>query len=449
MPWQQDFANIVGELDPATGDLWYRTYVLVLPRQGGKTTFVRGKLTHRALMQNDANILYTAQDRNKARQRLEQTIYNPLHRSPLDRYLLKPRWAAGSEAVRFRNGSAMRVESLSKTAGHGDTLDEAAIDEAFAHTDNRIEQNVNPTMVTVSNAQKGILSAAGGLESTFLWGKVERYRAQCLMGGMERGRVAYIEYGAPADADPNDPLTYLCHPAVGHTIQLQTLIDERADMDAEEFERAYLSWWPRPEAAETVFPREAWNDNYMNPDWDVWSGEPMWSIDVAPNRQWASIALAARSYDLQRRVFVEVIDHEQGTAWVLPRLRELRAKFGGNRVAVDSSGAASALVRDLESTEDETVQAFEVIPLTAHDKMDACGAIYDDVVQGKVCYLDDPVLNGAMQSAKKINAAGGEAWVFSRGKSMGDITPLYAATFARYAYIKHAPDDYDIMQSIA
>jgi phage terminase large subunit-like protein len=441
MPWQRDVADVVGEIDPATGKFWYRTYILILPRQGGKTTFVRGKLTHRALMAPGQELLYTAQDRNMARKRLQKTIYNPLNASPLAKYLGKPRWAAGSEAVRFKNNSEINIIALSLTAGHGDTLDEAAIDEAFAHTDNRIEQNVNPTMITVEGAQKGIMSAAGGLESSFLWNKVERGRAMVELGA--DSRTCYIEYAAAMNADPDDPATYLCHPAVGHTIKIEDILEERRSMEASEFERAYLGWWPRPESAETVFPRESWVENYVDPSFDTWMGVPMWCLDVSPNRQWAAIGLAAKSYDPAARCFVEVIDHDEGTAWTVGRLQNLRERFGGDRVAVDAAGAASALVRDLEAV------GFEVIALTPHDRMDACGGMFDDVVQGKVKYLNDPVLNGAMQAAAKINAAGGEAFVFSRGKSMADITPLYAATLARYAYIKTAPDDYDIMDSVA
>ena len=125
MPWQRDFLDIIGEIDPETGLLWYRTVILILPRQGGKTTLLRGKIAHRGITQAGAQMLYTAQDRNKARQRLEETIYNPLSMSPLAPALGRPRWAAGSEAMRFINRSVCRIESLTKTAGHGDTLDEA------------------------------------------------------------------------------------------------------------------------------------------------------------------------------------------------------------------------------------------------------------------------------------------------------------------------------------
>jgi hypothetical protein len=440
MPWQRDFLDVVCEIDPATGLFWYRTVVLILPRQGGKTTLVRGKIAHRGIIQPGAQMLYTAQDRNAARKRLEKTIYEPLRDSPLSKYMGKPRWSPGAEVVRFQNRSELRIEALSKTAGHGDTLDEAHIDEAFAHRDNRIEQNVSPTMITVLGAQKWITSAAGTEESVFLNGKQTKGRELVKLG--RDSRTCYWEYGADPAADPEDPLTYLCHPAVGHTIRLEDIIDERDTMEPEEFERAYLSWTPKPKASDAPIPYAAWIENYVSPDYDTWQGKPLWCIDVAPDRSWAAIGLAAKSYDPEARAFLEVVDHEEGTAWIVSRLVDLANRFGGKRVALDQSGAAGSLETDLIEA------GFEVIMITANERMDACGQLYDDVIQNRVKYLEDPVLTGAMTSAAKMRAAGGEAWVFNRGKSRADITPLYAVTLARYAFAK-LPPEYDVLQTVA
>ena len=440
MPWQREVCDIFGEIDPNTGMFWYRTCILILPRQGGKTTLIRGKLAHRGIVMPGARMLYTAQDRNKARQRLEETIYNPLRDSPLGKYLGRPRWAAGSEAVRFQNGSVCRIESLSKTAGHGDTLDEAHIDEAFAHRDNRIEQNVSPTMITVQGAQKLIFSAAGGPESLFLMNKRDKGRALVELG--QDSRTAYIEYSAPLDADPDDPMTYLMnHPAITHTIQLDDVIDERINMDAEEFERAYLGWWPKPQATKSPIPMASWTKNYVDPDADTWQGKPLWCIDVSPDRTWSSIALAAKSFYVNVNAFVEVIDHEEGTAWLLNRICELSARFGGKRVVLDGSGAAGSLIQDLKD------KGFEVFAFTPQERMYACGGFYDDVIKERVQYVDDPVLTGAMRSAAKVKTNQGESWIFSRGKSMADITPLYSVVLARYGFTT-LPVEYDAMSTL-
>ena len=442
MPWQSDVLDIVCEIDPATGLFWYRNVILICVRQTGKTTLTRGKLNHRALTQRNARMLYTAQDRNASRKRLEKTIYNPLKNSLSGKHMAKPRWAAGSEAVRWINGSELLTEALSETAGHGDTLDEAHIDEAFAHRDNRIEQSVRPAMSTVLGAQMFITSAAGDRNSSFLWRNVEAGRALA-QAGITDSRTCYIEYSAPEDADPDDPETLLnTHPGVAHITQFSTLWADKEFMDSDEFERAYYGWWPKAASIKTVIPLELWNANFIGPEDDAWMGEPMWAIDVSPDRAWGSIAWAGKSFDPSARAFLEVLDHEQGTAWIVDRLKSLAERFGGWRVALDAAGAAGSLEDDL------TAAGFEVVRLSAHDKTAACGALYDDAINHRIRYFDDPVLNGAMKSAIKIHAYGGEAWIFSRGKSLADITPLYAATFARFAYVKYAPETYNVMETI-
>lgn len=438
MPWQSDALDVACELDPETGLYYYRTVIIIVVRQAGKTTLTRGKLLHRGISQPGAMMLYTAQDRNHARKRLEKNIYLPAHLSPLAPLLGRPRWAAGSEAVRFTNGSELGIDAVTKTSGHGDTLDEAHIDEAFAHHDSRIEQNISPTMITVQGAQKWITSAAGDLDSTFLMGKRDMGRALVESGA--DSRTCYIEYSAPLDADPDDPETYRrWHPAVGHTIQVDDVMDERANMDAEEFERAYLGWWPKLTKQRTVIPEELWQANYIDQDADTWTGVPMWAVDVSPDREWCSVALAARSYD-EGRAFLEVIDHELGTAWVCDRLVSLRSRFGGNRVGLDASGAADSLAGDLED------EGFEVVRMSSHERGAACGGFYDDAVQGQLRYLDDPVLNAAMRGAVWMKIFGGESRIFSRGRSMTDITALYGVVVARWAFLKYP--DYDVLDSV-
>jgi len=449
MPWQRQALDVACEIDPATGLYFYRTVIIVVLRQAGKTTLTRGKLTHRAISQPYAKMLYTAQDRNKALKRLRESIYEPLSRAPapmISQGLSKPRWAAGSEMVRWRNGSQLTIDAVSKTSGHGDTLDEAHIDEAFAHRDSRIEQNVSPTLITVKGSQKWITSAAGEFESNFLRGKVEMGRA--LVESGQESRTCYIEYSADPSADPDDPETFLCHPAIGYTIGLEDIIDERQNMEADEFERAYLGWWPKAKVPDPVIPLESWKTNLADagdPD-GLWLGEPLWTVDVSPDREFSSIGMAAQSTDTAARCFLEVIERQEGTSQVIDRLLQLRRKAGGSMVAVDGSGAAASLIPDLED-EDLEGGPFEVVQMNSRERAAAVGSFYDDSLIGRLRFLDDPLLTDAMKAAAKLKA--GDAWIFSRGRSLADISPLYAVTIARWAFVKFRPANYNIADSIA
>ncbi len=427
MPWQQHVLDVACEIDPVTGLYWYKTIILIGLRQIGKTSVSRGKLTHRALSTRNGRMIYTAQNRIKALKRLHEDFYDPLHDSPLDQFLAKPRWTNGSEQLRWTNGSTLGIDAVGKNSGHGDTNHEAHIDEAYAHVDGELEQGVSPTLITVKGSQKWILSAAGNSASKYLAPKVEM--GQALVESRRDSRVAYFEFSASRDEDPHDPQTILnCHPAIGHTITLEDVMAERDSMtEPGEFERAYLGWWPEAKAPPRVIPTAAWEGCYVEADVDSWTGTPLWSIDTSPDREWTSIAMAAKAIDPEALCYLECYDRLVGTAGVVSALVQLRSEHGGNIVALDGNGAAKSLIRDLED------EGFDVIKVSGPSRVDACGGLYDDALAAKVRFINDPMLNTAMAAAIKQNV-GGRAWIFARNKTLADISPLYAVTFARWLF---------------
>ncbi|WP_182112898.1 hypothetical protein [Actinotalea sp. JY-7876] len=452
MPWQRLAADIAHEIDPETGLPWYQEILLVVLRQCGKTTLLRAELTDTCLFKPKARVRYTAQNRLMALGRLEADFWEPINASPL-RSFLNPRVGRrtgkpglsgknGQEAISFANGATWGIDSVKSTSGHGPSLHKGAIDEAFAHPDARIEQAMTPAMATIPDAQLYIASAAGDASSVYLRQKLEAARARVQLENAKPlhqrvSRTALIEYAAPAGADRADPATWwACHPALGYTI---TEAKIRAAMESfehepEEFDRAYLGWWPSAKVPDPVIPRLAWNDLKVDEDKADWTGEPVWCVDVAPERDWTSIGFAAKTPGA--RAHLEVIDHEQGPPhWAVRRLVQLRGLLGGNVVAIDGQGGAGALEKDLER------EGFIVQRLSLRDKVDACGGLYDDALSGLIKHMGDSVLDGALFSAVKRYT--GDAWTFWRGKSLKDITPLYAVTLARHVLVQLWGDDYD------
>ena len=456
IPWQRLAADLAGEIDPADGTPWYKEFLLVGLRQIGKTSFVRAKITDCCLYTPRATVRYTAQNRTMALQRLERDFWHPISTSPLSAFLdttvgrrtkkIGLSGKGGQEHIAFSNGAAWWIDSVKATSGHGPTLNLGAIDEAFAHPDGRVEQAMRPAMNNVPSAQLFIASAAGDSTSTYLRDKLEAARARVLLDQTKpmhqrRSRTALIEYAAPADADREDPATWWgCHPALGYltTEPVFQAALEAAESDPDEFNRPFLGWWPSAKVPDPVIPRASWAGIGLDEDDIEWTGEPVWSVDVAPDREMAAVGFAARHPGA--RAYVEVIDHEPGAHWVVRRLVQLRAQFGGNIVAIDGSGAAGALAIDLED------EGFDVRRLTVRDKVDACGALYDDALSGLLRHGKDTVLNAALFSAVKRHTDG--AWTFWRGKSLADITPLYVVTLARHVLSELIGDDYDVMDSI-
>jgi hypothetical protein len=137
MEWQQYVADVILEIDPDTGRLAFDEYVLTVPRQSGKSTFVLAKAAHRAsatgFFGGRQRLVYTAQTRGKAREKWEEDFVADLQASRKFRGRVTTHLGNGNEHLRFTNGSRFGIEANTEKAGHGGTLDEAFIDEAFSH----------------------------------------------------------------------------------------------------------------------------------------------------------------------------------------------------------------------------------------------------------------------------------------------------------------------------
>ncbi|WP_159702456.1 hypothetical protein [Arthrobacter sp. 18067] len=441
MPWQRDALAVACEIDPETGGFWYDVVIFVVLRRAGKTTISRAKLTHRALTTVDGRMIYTAQNRLKALKRLRDDFYLPLKRSPLAETLEKPRWRGGEEAVRWKTGAELAIDTVSENAGHGDMNHEAHIDEAYAHPDNTLEGGLQPTLLTVIGSQLWILSAAGNANSGYLRDKVEVGRA--IVESKRETRTCYIEYSAPDEADPDDPETLLnTHPGIAHTISADRVMGLRQNSrDLAEWERAWLGWWPKPKTPPRVIPTAAWESNYTSGDDETWRGTPFWSIDTSPDRETTSIAMAAESTTAGKTCYLELYDQLLGTAGVVPALVKLRSQFGGNLVALDGNGAAKSLRKDLEA------EGFEVITVPGPSRIDACGGFYDDALVGDLRFENDELLNKSMGNAVK-QYVGGRAWIFARNRTLADISGLYAVVFARWLLKEKAADNYNALDSV-
>jgi hypothetical protein len=438
MGWQQQVADVALEIDPADGLLAYREIVLTVPRQSGKTTLLLAVMTHRALgFGQRQRILYTAQTRNDARKKWEDEHVAVLESSPL-RAMFRVRRSNGAEAIRWRNGSMHGVTSSTEKAGHGETLDLGVIDEAFAHEDDRLEQALKPTMVTRPQPQLWIVSTAGTLKSTYLREKVEAGRLAA-EAGISSG-VAYFEWSASPDTDPADEAArYGYMPALGQTVRPDGIAADYQTMKLDEYRRAYMNQWPSEAPEEwQVIGRAAWR---ALADPGSQAGSPVaFCADVNRDRTWAAIGSAGRRAD--GNLHVEVVEHERGTAWVVPRLRELAARWQPCATVMAPSAPVSSLIPEAEAA------GLELLKPSVAEIAGACGAFYDatganpEVADpATLRHLDQLELNLALAGALKREI--GDRWLWARKNVAVDISPLVAVTLAAWGLATrgHLTDD--------
>ena len=414
MPWQQMVADIGGELDPVTGLPAYRDVIVTVPRQSGKTTLVLGWELQRALgWDSPQRIVYSAQSGNDARKKLIEDQVPILERKKAKLGIQRILRGMGNEAVEFSNGSRIVLLASTADSGHGKTIDLGVKDEFFADYDDRRDQSMVPAMATRPAAQVLTTSTMGTDESVPLNRAVDRGRLAVELG--ERSGVAYFEWSAAPDDDPDDPGTWRrCMPALGLTISETVVAHARATLPAGEFSRAFLNL--RTKAENRVIPIAAWEavcDLEASPE-----GQPVFALDVNPERSAGAIVAASAGV-------AELVDYRDGIGWMVPRAGELSARWTAPRWVVDSTGPAGSLIADMERS------GLKVHPASAKDLVVACGSLYDGVLEQRVRIRRHARLDEAAAGAAKRSI--GDSWAWTRKSAAADISPLVAATLALWA----------------
>lgn len=432
MPWQRLVADVGGELDPDTGLPAYREVIVTVPRQSGKTTLVLSWEIQRAHgWDTPQRIVYSAQTGLDARKKLiedQVPILEPRKRRLGIARILR---GIGSEAVEFTNGSRIVLLASMADSGHGKTVDFAVKDEFFADHDNRRDQTLVPAMATKPAGQILTASTMGTEESAPLNRAVDRGRL-AVDSGVREG-IAYFEWSADPDApdfDPDDPALWRrMMPALGLTITERVVAHARATMDDGEFRRAFLNI--RTKSDERVIPDGKWRavvDDEAAP-----AGPLVFSLDTNPERTASAIVAASAGVG-------ELVDYRAGTGWLASRAKELTARHGAARWVVDARGPAGSLVGEMER------EGLEVHPVSAAELIEACGQLYDGVMERTVRVRRHPKFDEAVAGAAKRSI--GDAWAWTRKNASTDVCPLVALTLALWG-AKALPADEDLEPMLA
>jgi hypothetical protein len=212
------------------------------------------------------------------------------------------------------------------------------------------------------------------------------------------------------------------NPAYPSRISHDFLLDQLETLGPELFAREHLCVWdPEPGAgnggafAPGVFSALHVSDSKML--------DPVtFSVEIPLDRSRAFIGTAGPS-SVTGRAQIELLEPAAGTDWVVPWLIRNQART----VVVDGGNEAASLVPAMEQA------GITVQKIQGAERAQACGGFYDAVVQGKVSHLDDPDLTAALSAAVWKENEGSRA--FSRRKSAGDISALYAALLALHGHL--------------
>jgi phage terminase large subunit-like protein len=252
--WQRRVCDV--GLEHVDSQLSYRTVTVSTPRQQGKSSLLLALLCWRMLSADGQRLVYMAQNRLSARSKLLDSWAPRISKSALGSRFRVTR-GMGTESLRSSNGSILTILSGEESSGHGDVCDCVLLDECWS-LDSRAEQSTRPSTMTRRNAQTWMASTAGSEKSVWWRSKIEQGRAAAA-DGVTAG-TAHLEWSADPAADPADPATWAaCMPALGATVQLETVEADFASMTPSEFRRGFLNLWPDQLGdGWSVIPQSVW-----------------------------------------------------------------------------------------------------------------------------------------------------------------------------------------------
>jgi hypothetical protein len=426
--WQQDILE--DALAVRADEKWAAFETgLIVPRQNGKGAVLEALELHALFREPDCRLILHSAHEFKTAKEAFRRIVGLIDSNPKLKSRATVRYTTGEEGVELDDGSRLKFVARSSGSGRGFSGDLVILDEAYNLSEDMMAALL-PTMSARPNPQLWYASSAPlpRIESNVLRRLCKRGRAGTSPG------FAYFEWCATKDDALDDREAWArSNPGLGIRISEEFIERELAALDPDAFARERLGVWYENEVLDEIIPAVDWSacrDPKSGP-----VGGMSFALDVAPDRSWASIAVAGRSG--RDGTHVEVIEHRPGTSWLPGRALEVQERWSG-KVAIAVGSPAWSL-------ETELIEAgIELMPVSTVEHSQACGALLDDVLEHRLRHIGQVELDAAVVAADRRNY--GDAWLWSRRTSTADISPLVAVTLARWA---HSQDEtYDALDSV-
>jgi hypothetical protein len=241
MPWQKRV--LWGQLaHDESGKLLHRQSLVEVARQNGKSTCGRALLLGWLVLMpqirgEKQTVISTAHALD-----LAVAMFQDLAPILEEKFGAKAKWSYGRNELEMPDGSRWYVRAATPSAGHGRSPDLVFADEAWDLSEEAIEQGLLPAQRARKSPLLSMWSTAGTEASKLLL----RWREQGirLVDNGGGGQLYFASYSPPPGCDLTDPENWrYANPAIGHTLELETLIAESQSPNRSAFLRASLNLW--------------------------------------------------------------------------------------------------------------------------------------------------------------------------------------------------------------
>jgi len=441
LPWQCWLLIHMLELNE-DGTFRFRTVLILVARQNGKTLLMQVVSLWRMYVDGAALIIGTAQNLDVAEEAWEKTVELAQDTADLAVEIKHVDRTNGKKALRLQTGERYKVAASSRRGGRGLSSELAMLDELREHRTWQAWSAVSKTTLAKRNAQIVATSNAGDSESVVL-AHLRARALDAIARGNEATTLAIFEWSAPEDAaiDDRAGAWVPANPSLGHPGMItEEAIASALETDPEEeFKTEVLCQWS-DKAITPSLPLDDW-DECLN-EASLLAGAIIFAADINPRRTHASIAAAGvstESDDGDPLWHVEITKTGPGTDWLLDELARLAGEYNAE-VYIDPASPAGSLIAPLLKlgVKVETIQS-------GREFAQACSQFHDAVTAHELVHIGQEQLDDAVIQARTRPL--GETWAFTHKGVEGDITPLIAGVIALAGAQKIEDNDYDVAES--
>jgi hypothetical protein len=373
----------------------------------------------------------------------------------------------GDEAIHLHNGAKLEFLARSRGGGRGlggkrIVMDEALILSAAsigallptlsAREDPQVTYGSSASMETSDQLQRLAARGRSGADPSLIW--VE----WCAPGSWDnppcdKGRSCPHLPGTAGCALDDEANWQKANHTLGKRITVEFVRSERRSMPPLEFGRERLGWHEAEAGAYGQIDMAAWT-RLQDPTSER-AGFVALGVDISPHRDYAAIAAYAIRADGLGHM--QLVDYRPGTDWIIPRMLELHGALDVVGWAM-GRGTWASLEAELEKHDIGRPKKLDdpwrgdVAVVAGADMSAACGQLIDGVRQEdfrvKPHEQYPEVLTAAAAAGRARETVDAIAW--SRKDSGVDISPLMAATLARWLYQSwsHLVAEYDALESV-
>lgn len=435
LPWQEWLVIHGLELKP-DGSYRFRTVLVLVARQNGKTTLLKVIALWRLIMDGARMVLGTSTNLDYARESWEGAVELAKGSEDLAAEFVWPeRRANGEQTLTTLNGARYKIGTATRRGGRSLSVDLLILDELREHRTWEAWSASSKTTNARPRGQRWALSNMGDDGSVVL----NHLQAKALerLGHADEDdpldSLAIFEWSAPEGCDVADRSVWpLANPAMGHTIAEDTLAADLATDSEGVFRTEVLcqrvsSLEPKPISA------VAWDACAI--DMPEPPPHPVFFLDASPGLGSASICVAGMNGG---KPHLELADYRSGADWLVARAVDLAGRHSGAPFAWLSTGQVTSLREEFKAA------GIEPHEFTGPEMGRACGHLQKLVTDQAVTHSGDALFAQALAVAVKRDI-GDDLWTWSRRKS-GDISPLVSATGA--AWLLETRPAYDVLKSV-